>query len=311
MVRSLGVVLAFTLLACGGGSKDEESPWIAVEGLPEAYLYGAVWSFGPEDVWLTADGARVLHFDGSEWTEIVLETNDTMSGIWAFARDDMWMVGGDTLARYDGSTWTITDFTQESPGIEGLTSIWGSAPDDVWVVGTQSTAAHWNGSVWQRYIAAGTENTAVWGSGPSDVYVVGIFDVAHWNGNSFEEVDVGIHSAEGVWGFAEDDVWAVDGNEEVAHFDGLAWTTTELDVFGGPSTLWGLAPDDLWGVGSFGSIVHYDGQRWRELAAQEIGSPFLRSFHGIHGSSRSDVWAVGSQAGEDGLTPLLWRYDPG
>ena len=64
------------------------------------------------------------------------------------------------------------------------------------------------------------------------------------------------------------------------------------------------------GVGSFGSIVHYDGNEWREVTAQEIGSPYLRTFHRVHGSSRTDVWVVGSQAGEGGITPLVWRYLP-
>lgn len=321
MLRSLGLVLSLALLACGGSdSEPDANDWKPVEGLPEAYAYGAVWSFGPDDVWVTADGARVFHYDGGgdgggdgsgdAWTETTLQTNDMMQGIWAFGPNDLWMVGGQTLARYDGATWTITDFRQDNPGIEGLTSIWGSAPDDVWVVGSQSTAAHWDGSTWTRHLAAGSENTAVWGSGPNDVYTVSVFDVARWDGSAWTNLDPDLFfGAAGVWGSGPDDVWLAD-QEELSHWDGAEWTTTEIDSFGGANTLWGIAPDDIWGVGDFGSIVHYDGSEWREVAAQRLGSPYLRRFHRVHGSSSTDVWAVGSQAGEDGVVPLLWRYLP-
>ena len=240
-----------------------------------------------------------------------LATTELMQAIWGFAPDDLWMVGGQTLARYDGATWTITDLRAEDPGIEGVTAIWASAPSDVWVGGTQSTAAHFDGTTWQRYIAAGTDNTAVWGSGPSDVYTVGIFDVARWDSAAWTNLELDeISGASGVWGFGANDVWLASGSEELAHYDGSTWEVTEIDGFGGATTLWGIAPDDLWGVGDFGSIVHYDGAEWRQVAAQTLGSPYLRSFTRVHGSSSTDVWAVGSQAGEEGVVPLLWRYLP-
>lgn len=306
---ALGLCLSAALLGCGDSDSLAED-WKAVKGVPEALAYGAVWSFGPDDVWVTADGGRVLHYDGAGWDETSLETNDMLLGIWGFAPDDVWMVGGDTLARYDGSDWTLTDFREESPGIEGLAAIWGSAPDDVWVVGTQSTAAHWDGSAWRRHIAAGTENGAVWGSGPDDVYVTGLFDIGHWDGSAWSDVETDLFSAEGVWGFGADDVWLADGSGELAHFDGSDWEAVELDFFGGPSALWGSASNDVWGAGSFGSITHYDGGAWREVTSQALGSPYLRVFNRIHGSSADDVWVVGSQSGDNGVTPLLWRYEP-
>ncbi len=92
---------------------------------------GAVWSFGPSDVWLTADGGRVLHFDGTRWDETQLETAVMMVDIWAFGPNDMWLVGGETLARYDGSTWELTNLNDQDPGIESVSAIWGNTPDDL------------------------------------------------------------------------------------------------------------------------------------------------------------------------------------
>ena len=305
MLRQVLPIATITLFLAACSSSDFEQ----IADTPEVLAFGAVWSFGPTDVWVTAENGRILHYDGTTWSETKLDTSASMLDIWAFAPNDIWMVGGETLAHYDGTSFTLTDFTQVNPGIEGLAAIWGSSPEDIWVVGTQSTAAHWNGTSWQRFIAAGTENSDVWGSGPNDVYVVGLFDVAHWDGKSFTNIDTNLFSgAEGVWGFAASDVWLASGSDDIAHWDGTEWQVQELDFVAEASALWGSAPDDLWGVGTFGGILHYDGSKWREVDHQAIGSPFLRLFSDVHGSAPDDVWILGVELGEKGQKPLLYRH---
>lgn len=309
-IFAVALVAACTGFGCSSSDSPDEGlgGFERVGGLPTVQSLGAVWSFGPNDVWLTAESGRLLHFDGSGWTETQLDTYAMMLDIWAFGPDDIWMVGGDDLARYDGVTWQVTTPREEESGIEGLAGIWGSSPQDVWVVGTQSTAAHWDGSTWRRYIAAGPENAVVWGSGPDDVYVVGMSSVERWDGTAFVEVEPGGMGGfwESVWGFGPDDVWLTDGSGTMAHFDGSDWSIEELDFTAEASVLWGRAPKDLWGVGSPGGIVHYDG-RWREVGHQKIGSPYLRLFHDVHGSDRGDVWIVGTELGEQGAQAQLYR----
>ena len=86
---------------------------------------------------------------------------------------------------------------------------------------------------------------------------------------------------------------------------------TELDGLGGALGMWGASTDDIWGVGDFGTVVHFDGERWRDVQSQALGSPFLQSFVDVHGSSATDIWAVGAQYGDDGVTPQLVRYAGG
>jgi hypothetical protein len=62
-------------------------------------------------------------------------------------------------------------------------------------------------------------------------------------------------------------------------------------VAGDPNALpieagWASAPDDVWFVGD--RAYHYDGQRW---SCPPLGSTVR--LHGVWGTSRSDVWAVG------------------
>jgi len=304
----LGLAVGACCVACesSSDSADDMGGFESAGGLPKVQGYRAIWSFGPSDVWVTAEMGRVLHFDGAGWTETQLETNSMMLDIWAFGPDDMWMVGGNHLAHYDGAQWTLRDLSEEHAGLQGLAGLWGTGPEDMWVVGTQSTAAHWDGTTWTRHIAAGPENHAVWGSGSDDVYVTGQMGLAHWDGSAWEEIEIdemGAH-AESVWGFGSDDVW-IAGDGEVAHFDGTSWSWERLDFTAEGDVVWGRGPKDLWAVGTPGGILHYDGA-WHEVAHQKIGSPYLRKFHGVHGSSQGDVWVIGTELGESGAKPLLW-----
>ena len=305
-------VLLGNLCACGSGDSGENTGGFqSVSGFPEVISLGAVWSFGPEDVWISADSGRMVHWNGSEWEVFELEKFEIMLGIWGFSASDVWAVGGATLARFDGTTWETTDLAKLASGIQNLNGIWASSRSDIWVVGSNSTAAHFDGTSWRRYQAAGPDNTAVWGSGPDNVYAASTFRVAHWNGTSWSEIETGEWSSggESIWGFGPDNVWISDGSE-LSHFDGSVWQTIELDTMGEPSNLWGNGPDNLWGVGTFGSIFHFNGNQWRQLAVQKMGSPYLRVFHDVHGSEHGDVWIIGGQMGAGGNQLLIYRRDP-
>ena len=58
------------------------------------------------------------------------------------------------------------------------------------------------------------------------------------------------------------------------------------------------------------AIAHYDGKSWRQVAHQKIGAPYLRLFLAVHGTSSTDVWAVGQQLGVGGSTGLIYHYQP-
>ena len=294
-------------LGCGGGgcSGGSSDPFRLVDDVPEAAAYYAVWSFAPNDVWVAANGGQMLHYDGASWSTVELGQAATMVDIWGFAPDDIVAVGGNTLARYDGSSWQLEDLS--GAGVSSASAVWGASRDDLWVGGDQSTAAHWDGGVWTRFTIAGTDNHALWGSGPDDVWVASVFDVGHWDGIEWqleEQLDWG---GEAIFGFGPDDVWVAD-DSELWHLSGGTWTLTEPDGLAGATTLWGPAPDDLWGAGDFGAIVHYDGDGWTTVQSQGIGSPFLRSFADIHGSSATDIWAVGSELGEGGSAAIVYRH---
>jgi hypothetical protein len=44
--------------------------------------------------------------------------------------------------------------------------------------------------------------------------------------------------------------------------------------------------------------------------ARAEGAPYLRLFLAVHGTSSTDVWAVGQQLGDGGSTGLVYHYQP-
>lgn len=305
------ILLGCALAACGGDDGDGGAGLEQVEDLPEVTFLNAVWSFGPNDVWVAADAGRMLHYDGAAWGTTTLGPAATMVDLWGFAPDDLYAVGGSTLAHFDGASWTQTDLSAVGAGISSVGTVWGTSGTDLWLGGDQSTAAHFDGTTWTREIAGSTDNVALWGSAPDDVYIGGVFDVAHYDGAEWTVLeDAFHHRASAIFGFGPDDVWVAD-DSELSHFDGGTWETTELEGIGGASRLWGPAPDDIWGVGDFGVVVRYDGASWDEVQSQPLGAPYLQSFIDVHGSSSADVWVVGVQHGDDGSTPQLFRRPQG
>lgn len=196
-----------------------------------------------DDVWAAATRGLVLHFDGAEWKDVRLPTeDDSIGAVWASAKDDVWGVGrtGDSAAvfRYDGARWREVYRRRGT-----LESIWGTSNGDVWFGGSEPIGQ--NGLLYQHVLAV------------------------HWDGKAFVEhrftdkdVDTGYPGFTAIHGSGADDVWAVGDACGTYHFDGKAWTRVK-GVGTRFHSVYAAAPDDVWlggeGIGASGALVHFDG----------------------------------------------------
>lgn len=296
------VLLGSVLSACGSGGG-----WSEVSG--PAGLLGAVdvWAFSKSDVWVLDGSATVQRYDGAAWSTLATPSKGGLSCIFARSSTEVWLCAGEEVLRYDGTSFQAMDVS--AVGLGSLSDLWASSPNDLWIVGDQAILGHYDGTRWTGTRAGSPFNVSVWGSGPSDVYALGTFDLVHYDGTTWTNVDIHAGGDDArVFGTSASDVW-VSGSSELNHFDGMTWTTVETTGFVGDiSAIWGPAPNDLWGVGSAGAIAHYDGKTWSEVTHQAIGSPYLRQFLAVHGSSATDVWAVGQQLGEGGSIGVIYRH---
>jgi hypothetical protein len=109
----------------------------------------ALYGFAKNDVWMAVADGRMMHFDGSKWTErFKTPDGSRLRAIWGLRADDMWSVGdGGTVYRWNGSTFT----PHAVEGGKRFFGVWGRAADDVWAVSDGEGKAeifHFDGTTW-------------------------------------------------------------------------------------------------------------------------------------------------------------------
>lgn len=212
------------------------------------------------------------------------------------------------------------------PGFN-LTGVWIGPAGEVWAVGAGGyvgrRAPETGGWCWCAPLPAETM-TGVWGSGSDDVFAVNRggdilrFDGARWL--AYRPTPTGMND---VHGSGPGNVWAVGNGGWTARFNGITW---ETDIVETHYTLNGVWVDPAGVVRAVGTaplppgdpdvhptveamIVRHDpagpfGEWTLEASYQQNGSA---SFHGISGSSATDIWAVGNNISR-GAATSAWGF---
>ena len=77
----------------------------------------------------------ILHFDGTDWSDVDLPPSDVINQLWASSAEDVFAVGaGGAVLHFDGAGWTKTN-----PTTTDLLGIWGLSASDVFAVGAMGT----------------------------------------------------------------------------------------------------------------------------------------------------------------------------
>jgi hypothetical protein len=112
---------------------------------------------------------RVVHFDGSSWSEshvVRLSRGDNpnpgdgygLQGLWAIASNDVFAVGsGGHIDHFNGTAWS----PMTSPTTAHLFDVWGNSASNVYAVG-EGGILHFDGSSWS--VINNTSASRVWGT---------------------------------------------------------------------------------------------------------------------------------------------------
>jgi hypothetical protein len=119
----------------------------------------------------------ILHFDGTQWTETLIEQEGlALRGVWSNSPTDVFAVGdvfdsetftiSGTILHYDGQSWSAVSI----PSTGRLLDVWGASGTDIYAVG--DAILHYDGTAWTEVSPEGGSD--VWGSSAIDVFVVGL-----------------------------------------------------------------------------------------------------------------------------------------
>lgn len=297
----------------GSGWQIATSP--APTGFPYVALSG-VAAVSASDAWAVGlyfpSGNKAIHplaehYDGTAWSIVTVpqaELRSGLSAVAALSSGNVWAVGTagtrstsgvvsthPLAEHYDGAAWSVVATPTIVGG--GLNAVAAVSPTDVWAVGVQYTT----GATTQNGIVLHYDGTA-WSQVPVPAPTVPSGGL--WNLGAVTSTPTGQ-----IW--ASGTASSADGLSQypfVEHFDGAAWSLTQLPGKGAGytiTTVSGIAAasdTDIWAVGGASTgnqqgvtlTEHYDGAAWTVVPSPDVNTADGLADVATNGTV---AWAVG------------------
>ncbi|WP_146650950.1 sialidase family protein [Labilithrix luteola] len=227
-----------------------------------------------------------------------------LTGVWGSGKDNFWAVGtGGVILRWNGTAWSRV----ASDTYQSLFAVWGSGEHDVWIAGSRSFVLH-------GVVEGGT---ATWQPLPE-------LSAPYYTESPVTWTETFALAA---WGTSADDVWIAGEGYPAGPPYPVQWTTvwrstqadggaawkkallsTQIQTAPAPTIrgLWGADANEVWAVGghdgpdystthgkSYRGVPSSDPDGGFELTWTEVDTQSNAILHGVWGSGKDDVWAVG------------------
>ena len=143
---------------------------------PKVHAFYKVWGTGSDNVYIVGQKGAVLHWDGTDMTELHVGASGDLISLWGTGPDHIVMVGGRShaiIVQYDGVEWTTTDIG-EFPGING---VWTDNKETFHIAANEGIVAEFQASTLKYIVAQELETNlvfhAVFGGSDGFLYSVG------------------------------------------------------------------------------------------------------------------------------------------
>jgi len=229
-----------------------------------------VWGLAGNDVYAVGWSGRIIHFDGSLWSQEVSGVPTVFLNGVGGTSAKVYAVGsgGTIVSKSGGGPWII----EQSTGVQ-LQDVWAADPGNVWAVG--------DGGVILRGDGAGT-----------------------WTVETLSPPTT--RSFRGVWGTSNTDVYAVGQDGVIYHYNGSSWTA-EPDVFTTQTlqAVGGTSPTHVVAMGGQGTYLRKTTAGW---IPQPV--PAQGTLEGIWFATSTDAVIVTSIAATTPQTGSIIRGQP-
>lgn len=258
--------------------------WALQYQVPHHNTLNAIFGSSPDNVWAVGVLGDVVHYDGTTWSEIALQTNDAaLLGVWTSSKIDVWISGGKKgksfLSHFDGQTWTSVDLStgNEDPNVWIDDSQFFS-PDgtgkELWLLGKKGLLFH--------------KTDKGWGKIQLDPAV----DLWSISGNK-----------NGFWIAGGSGILIASDGKDFWQYSGLRPTDVQ------PSRIWVKQADphsefvSTWGISKAGILTRSqtDG-KWSLVFEAPAGTEFFD----IQGT-QDELWVVGQRTSSGSTRGMIWH----
>jgi len=271
------------------------------------------WAVGYSTIDTFPAAGILFDWTGAAWVEDMEESAPPFYGVWGFASDNYWAVGGDDAAageiwNWDGVNWT-QDCVPDPEILDVFYCVHGDIPANIYAAGMDGLIASYNGVAWAVHpppVESPTVNLyGTWTSQLQVPYVCGgdkeWYDDTGGAGWIFTEAPPGsafwqsfilppeIPTLRAMWGFNDSDIWAVGDNGTILHYNGAAWLVVPEPVsLEGNYHYRGVFGCWPWGVWAIGTnyagtnvIIFWDGLTWTVDDGPDVGEGDLLGLKGV------------------------------
>jgi len=262
--------------------------WQVVD-IPPILLY-SIW--GNSEIGLYAVGydgsysGRILHYDGTNWTEIETPFSGTFSplfDIWGTSENHLFVSGAKSTSNsqspeggyeemvyyYDGSNWTEIQVTSDCQNCL-VTSVGGNTTHNLCIIQTNvmgtSNLLHYNGTSWAQKTNLSMDEYEIlydiWVESDNNIFVAIGSTIFQNDGENTVQMPITqefkVHQYSAIWGRSTTDIFA-GGKGIVLHYDGTKWEDMSIPEDLSETMIAGIwgTDDYVFGVGEQGLILIY------------------------------------------------------
>jgi len=227
---------------------------------------------------------------------------DQLTSVWLISPDPGGSIRGFAVGksgkawRWDGAGW----LSVPTPLITDLLGVSMISTTDAFAVGAGDKIIRWNGVSWTGPVVpptAGVDYRSVHMLSSSDGWIVGTAgpvqsSFLHWDGVSWTLLATNVPTIDqlnAVFMRSASEGWAVGAVGTITKWDGTRWNAISQPASSTLNSVWMSSSTDGWIVGAGGRIIRFNGVYWNLYQTLPSGV----ALNSVHGSSASNVWAVG------------------
>ena len=253
-----------------------------------------------------------VSFDGDRWTNHGSGPQDFGKSFWGRTRNEIWMLSGISLLRFDADTNLLSFAGPWSPPyIDGDRN--GRFAWAVDIAGAQ--LLQYGGGTWfQGPNISGISPRAILARSQNEVWIANDNDggVYRWNGAALTRLStmpLPYTSHPIAMTTAGPEVWLIPtlastaGDVVFSTTDGLTWTPRRGPTSATLNAISATAPDDVWVVGD-AFIEHWNGQTW-EVPIGACSQGPRGNLNDVHAFARGQVVVTGATS--DYATVSVWN----